>query len=156
MWCCESRQQPILMIQRVQSFYLILAAFISSVCVFFVDFCCLENDGLFQITDSFYDARLLIKSIGITFFVSALLSLISLLGYNNRKRQFVLGRINILINFYLLGVLLSQSLKLPGETFVSEKGIGVFLPLLVVVFLAMANRAIKRDEDLVKSVDRLR
>jgi hypothetical protein len=144
------------MIQRVQSFYLILAAFISSVCVFFVDFCCLENDGLFHIADTFFDARLLIKSIGITFFVSALLSLISLFGYNNRKRQFVLGRINILINFYLLGVLLSQSLKLPGETFVSEKGIGVFLPLLVVVFLAMANRAIKRDEDLVKSVDRLR
>lgn len=144
------------MIQRVQSFYLILAAFISSVCVFFVDFCCLENDGLFHIADTFFDARLLIKSIGITFFVSALLSLISLLGYNNRKRQFVLGRINILINFYLLGVLLSQSLNLPGETFVSEKGIGVFLPLLVVVFLAMANRAIKRDEDLVKSVDRLR
>jgi predicted permease len=134
----------------------ILAAFISSVCVFFVDFCCLENDGLFHIADTFFDARLLIKSIGITFFVSALLSLISLFGYNNRKRQFVLGRINILINFYLLGVLLSQSLKLPGETFVSEKGIGVFLPLLVVVFLAMANRAIKRDEDLVKSVDRLR
>ena len=144
------------MIQRVQSFYLILAAFISSVCVFFVDFCCLENDGLFHIADTFFDARLLIKSIGITFFVSALLSLISLFGYNNRKRQFVLGRINILINFYLLGVLLSQSLKLPGETFVSEKGIGVFLPLLVVVFLAMANRAIKRDEDLVKSVYRLR
>jgi hypothetical protein len=144
------------MIQRVQSFYLILAAFISSVCVFFVDFCCLENDGLFHIADTFFDARLLIKSIGITFFVSALLSLISLFGYNNRKRQFVLGRINILINFYLLGVLLSQSLKLPGETFVSEKGIGVFLPLLVVVFLAMANRAIKMDEDLVKSVYRLR
>jgi hypothetical protein len=155
LWCCESRQQSKLMIQRVQSIYLILAAFISSVCVFLIDFCCLEND-LFQIIDTFYNARLLIKSIGITFFVSALLSLISLLGYNNRKRQFVLGRINILINFYLLGVLLSQSLKLPGETFVSEKGIGVFLPLLVVVFLAMANRAIKRDEDLVKSVDRLR
>ena len=146
----------ILMIQRVQSIYLILAALISSVCVFLVDFCCLENGGSFQVTNTFYDARLLIKSIGIAFFVSVLLSLISLLGYKNRKKQFVLGRINILVNFYLLGVLLSQSLKLPGETFVSEKGIGVFLPLLVVVFLAMANKAIKRDEDLVKSVDRLR
>ena len=39
---------------------------------------------------------------------------------------------------------------------VSQKGIGVLLPIISIVFLAMANKAIKKDEDLVKSVDRLR
>ena len=47
-------------------------------------------------------------------------------------------------------------LSLPGETVVSEKGIGVFIPLLVVVFLVLSNKAIIKDEKLVKSVDRLR
>lgn len=49
-----------------------------------------------------------------------------------------------------------QSLNLSGETSVSEKGIGIFIPLVVIVFLVMANKAIKKDEALVKSVDRLR
>ena len=62
----------------------------------------------------------------------------------------------ILLNFVLLGVFVYRSLSLSGETLVSEKGIGVLLPIISIVFLALANKAIKKDEDLVKSVDRLR
>ena len=76
--------------------------------------------------------------------------------FKNRQLQFVLGRLNILINLILLGLLVYVSLSLPGEAAVSEKGIGMFLPVLVVLLLVFANRAIKKDEDLVKSVDRLR
>ena len=47
-------------------------------------------------------------------------------------------------------------LTLSGEAMVSEKGIGMFLPIVVVLLLVIANKAIKKDEDLVKSVDRLR
>jgi len=61
-----------------------------------------------------------------------------------------------LTNLILLGLLLYQSLNLSGETLVSEKGIGLVLPIIVVLLLVMANKAIKKDEDLVKSVDRLR
>jgi hypothetical protein len=39
---------------------------------------------------------------------------------------------------------------------ISEKGIGMLLPIISIVFIALANKAIKKDEDLVKSVDRLR
>jgi hypothetical protein len=39
---------------------------------------------------------------------------------------------------------------------VSEKGIGMFLPILAILLIVLANKAIKKDEDLVKSVDRLR
>ena len=48
------------------------------------------------------------------------------------------------------------SLTVSGETLVSEKGIGMFLPILAILLLVLANKAIKKDEDLVKSVDRLR
>ena len=76
--------------------------------------------------------------------------------YKNRKLQFVLGRLNIILNFILLGFFAYQSLNISGEALVSEKGIGIFLPILSIVLLALANKAIKKDEDLVKSVDRLR
>ncbi len=68
----------------------------------------------------------------------------------------MLGRFNIILNFILLGFFVYQSLNVSREMAVSEKGIGIFLPVVFIVFLALANKAIKKDEDLVKSVDRLR
>jgi len=144
------------MIQRIQSIYLLLAALLSGGVVFFVSFLGSENNEVSNITSLLTDKRFLIKSIGIGFFVSAALSALSIFLFKQRQNQFVLGRLNILINFYLLGVLLFESLMLSGETTVSEKGIGVSLPIIVIVLLVMANKAIKKDENLVKSVDRLR
>ena len=89
-------------------------------------------------------------------FGSILVTFISIFSYKKRKSQFVINRLNIILNFFLLGVFVYRSLTLSGETLVSEKGIGVFLPIISIVFLVMANKAIKKDEDLVKSVDRLR
>ena len=89
-------------------------------------------------------------------FVSVALSIISILSFKKRQTQFVINRLNIISNFVLLGVFVYRSLTLSGETLVSEKGIGVLLPIISIVFLVLANKAIKRDEDLVKSVDRLR
>ena len=144
------------MIQRIQSIYLLLAALISGGVVFFVSFLGKENNEVSNIASLLTDERFLIKSIGIGFFVSAALSALSIFLFKQRQNQFVMGRLNILINFYLLGVLLFESLMVSGETNVSEKGIGVSLPIIVVVLLVMANKAIKKDENLVKSVDRLR
>ncbi len=89
-------------------------------------------------------------------FISILFGIISIFSFKKRQTQFVLNRLNIISNFVLLGVFVYRSLTLSGETLVSEKGIGVLLPIISIVFLVLANKAIKRDEDLVKSVDRLR
>lgn len=67
-----------------------------------------------------------------------------------------MNRLNMISNVILLGLFVYRSLNLSGETQVSEKGIGMFLPIVSIVFLVLANKAIKKDEDLVKSVDRLR
>ena len=90
------------------------------------------------------------------FLGSALLSLISIFSFKNRQSQFVMGRVNIILNFILLGIFVYQSLNVSGEADVSEKGIGILLPVFSIVCLVLANKAIKKDEDLVKSVDRLR
>jgi hypothetical protein len=36
------------------------------------------------------------------------------------------------------------------------KGIGLFIPFISFGLILLSNRAIKKDEELVKSVDRLR
>ena len=90
------------------------------------------------------------------FGISAALAAYAIITYNNRMRQFVVNRLNMILNILLLGLFVFRSLNLSGETEVSEKGIGMILPILSILFLVLANRAIKKDEDLVKSVDRLR
>jgi hypothetical protein len=93
----------------------------------------------------------------ILFGLSTTLTLLSIVSYKKRQNQFVIGRLNIILNLILLGLFVYRSLNLSGETLaVSEKGIGMFLPVVAIVLLVLANKAIKKDEDLVKSVDRLR
>ncbi|GAA4230421.1 DUF4293 domain-containing protein [Postechiella marina] len=136
------------MLQRIQSIYLLLAAGVSAGLIFVLHLW-VNNEGVHM----FAKDNMLYLGL---FLGSALLSVISIFMYKNRKSQFMLGRLNIILNFILLGFFVYQSLNLSGETAVSEKGIGMFIPIISIVLLALANKAIKKDEDLVKSVDRLR
>ncbi|HET8752735.1 MAG TPA: DUF4293 domain-containing protein [Salinimicrobium sp.] len=136
------------MLQRIQTLYLFLAALFSAGLIF-VFHVWKNNEGIsiFAVDD------VLVFSL---FLASAVLSLVSIVLFKNRKLQFVLGRINILLNFILLGLFVYWSLTVPGEREISEKGIGMLIPVFSIVLLVLANKAIKKDEDLVKSVDRLR
>ncbi|MGC6431461.1 MAG: DUF4293 domain-containing protein [Jejuia sp.] len=136
------------MLQRIQTVYLLLAA-ANALGLVFEFHLWVTNDGLavFAKDQLPYFAA---------FLVSGVLALITIFLFKNRKLQFVLGRLNIILNFILLGFFVYLSLNVSGETLVSEKGIGMFLPIISIVLLALANKAIKKDEDLVKSVDRLR
>ncbi|PTM08858.1 MAG: DUF4293 domain-containing protein [Bacteroidetes bacterium] len=137
------------MLQRIQTIYLLIAAGISGGLIFLFDLWT-NSKGLkvFAQDETLYFSL---------FMGSVALSLISIFRYKDRQSQFVLGRLNIISNFILLGLFVYRSLSLSGEASdVSEKGIGILLPILSIVFLVLANKAIKKDEDLVKSVDRLR
>jgi hypothetical protein len=137
------------MIQRIQTIYLFLAFVITGILPFVFP--------LWTTTDGkeflFMQTQLYV----IIFGLSTTLTLLSIISFNKRQNQFVIGRLNIVLNLILLGLFVYRSLNLSGETpAVSEKGIGMFLPILAIVLLVLANKAIKKDEDLVKSVDRLR
>ena len=137
------------MIQRIQTVYLVLALVATMVLPFVFPLWTLEgNKDFYFMTDMIY----------VTLFgLSTTLSLLAVFSYKKRQHQFVIGRLNIILNLILLGLFVYRSLNLSGETpAVSEKGIGMFLPIVAIVFLVLANKAIKKDEDLVKSVDRLR
>ena len=137
------------MIQRIQTIYLFLAFVVTGILPFFIPLWSMNNgtDFLFM-QDQVYV---------ILFGLSTTLTLLSIVSYKKRQNQFVIGRLNMILNLILLGLFVYRSLNLSGETAtVSEKGIGMFLPILAIVLLVLANKAIKKDEDLVKSVDRLR
>lgn len=136
------------MLQRIQTIYLIISAGVSAGLIYVFPIWETNNGSVVY---AFNEVLYLSLFLG-----SALLAIISIFMYKKRKLQFVLGRLNIILNFFLLGFLVYQSLNISGETMVSEKGIGVFLPIISIVLLVLANKAIKKDEDLVKSVDRLR
>jgi Domain of unknown function (DUF4293) len=137
------------MLQRIQTVYLILALLIAGILPFFLPLYKLSSGKeLFFMQNMVY----------VTLFgLSLTLSLLSILSYTKRQNQFVINRLNMILNLILLGLFVYRSLNLSGETdLVSEKGIGMFLPIIVIVLLVLANKATKKDEDLVKSVDRLR
>ncbi len=136
------------MIQRIQSIYLLVVALIGGLLPIVLYLWKNAEGGEF-----FAKSNMVIS---ITFYASAALAVIAIILFKNRQNQFVVNRLNMILNLFLLGFFVYRSLNLSGETLVSEKGIGMLIPVFSIVFLVLANRAIKKDEDLVKSVDRLR
>jgi hypothetical protein len=137
------------MLPRIQTIYLLLAFIITGILPFLFPLWTM-NDG----KQYFFMQNMIYATL---FGLSTTLSLLSIISYNKRQNQFVIGRLNMILNLILLGLFVYRSLNISGETaLVSEKGIGMFLPIIAIVFLVLANKAIKKDEDLVKSVDRLR
>ncbi len=136
------------MLQRIQTVYLFLALLVSGALPF-----------VFPLwkTAGAKDFWFMQNTVYTVFFgLCTALCLLSILTYKKRQQQFVMNRLNMILNLILLGLFVYHSLSVSGETAVSEKGIGMFLPIVSIVLLVLANKAIKKDEDLVKSVDRLR
>ena len=136
------------MIQRIQTFYLALVVLVAGVFPFFLSLWLTVDDQPVFAKDQLI--------IGSAFVIIALLAFSTIFLFKKRQNQFVLNRLNMILNLFLLGFFVYRSLNLSGETEVSEKGIGMLIPVFSIVFLVLSNRAIKKDEDLVKSVDRLR
>ena len=136
------------MIQRIQSVFLLVVALLGVLLPIWLNLW-INAEG----NEVFAQSEMVAM---ISFYVSAALAIIAILLFKNRQNQFVTNRLNMILNLFLLGFFVYRSLNLSGETLVSEKGIGMLIPVFSIVFLVLANRAIKKDEDLVKSVDRLR
>ena len=133
------------MIQRIQSLYMLLAVVALSVLNLFLPVWTLEDVavGLWELDV----AKILV-------IVSSALILVNIGQFKARQRQFVLNRVAILLLFGLLGYLLyTFYYELSG---VKEFGYAGLAPILAIAFLSLANRAIKNDEDLIRSMDRLR
>ena len=135
------------MLQRIQTFYLFFSALCSGVLYFIFPLSIIESKPYFAQERSEFLAL---------FIASTLLAVVAIFKFKSRQTQFVLGRLNILLNLILLGLFIYRLFNLPTELQNFEKGPAMFLPIISVVLLALANKAIKKDDALIKSVDRLR
>ena len=157
------------MIQRIQSLFLLLAA-IACILLFFFPVAYFFNETFgnykFFITgihsmDPDPKVQFSIWFVAPLFIItgiSALLSIITIFLYKNRPSQLRLLAFNILFNILLVVLIfLFYAGKIQGFTQTAPAyQVGVFFPLIALIFLVLANRWIRKDEALVKSADRLR
>ena len=76
----------------------------------------------------------------------------NLFNAKKRKLQVVLNRLNIVLLFLFTVALLVELFR----TDVPAPGLGMIFPLLGIILFSLANKGIIKDEELVRSADRLR
>ena len=107
------------MLQRVQTIYLLIAALVSGGLVFLLSLWKGANSVDFFVMDAIKTSNVLLIAMSILFFVSAFISICTLFLFKNRSLQLAMGRLNILINFILLGIVVYFSQHISVETEVS-------------------------------------
>ncbi len=157
------------MLQRIQSLYLLLASIMMAMLLFFpiADFWGNISYQLsaFSFGDISPEASSPFSSgftIPVLVFVIALstLPLLAIFMYRKRRHQMKMVRVImalliaflILVFFYYIPTIENQ-IALEAD-YVTAKG--MFFPVASIVFLTFALRGIRKDEKLVKSMDRIR
>ena len=108
-----------------------------------------------QVKD-FFQESILRKTFQPITILGTVLVVLELFVFKNRSLQMLVGKIAMFINIYLVGVVVYWSLKVSGGVYTPEKGIWIAVLALNVCLLAISNKWIKKDDNLVKSVDRIR
>ena len=132
-----------MMIQRIQSIYLLVAAISMTLISFKVPVYTL-NETLFMAQD---DTKIFVLTI-----VGAIFSLLGLFMFKNRNFQMKLIRLTVLIQM-IIGV---RIFMLFNKFEVVLNNSFLFLLAFTLIALIMAYRGVKKDDDLVRSVDRIR
>ncbi len=139
------------MFQRKQSLFLIISLVIGIVSLF-VPFGGNETHSLtaFSVAgDGVFEGNPIFGGLGLV--LGMLIYAIALIQFSNRKRQMTLIKVGSL--FMTLGVFYSIYLISMNKLDVNYL---IALPFVAEFLAAVASNFIKKDEDLIKSVDRIR
>ncbi len=129
--------------QRIQTVFLCIAA-LAAVGFLFAPIA-IENDvAVYGKTNVIASAI----AIGI-----ALLSLFIITQFQDRKLQMRFTMISIIIAFVLV---IAAAIGAMGNSANPRYEFAIGIPVLIIIALLLAYRNIKKDEDLVKSMDRFR
>ena len=134
------------MIQRIQTLYLFIVTILQLTSVLWI------RDRLL-----FSGKNVDLLSYYILLIPTILLVVIpfwNIFQFKNRKGQFVVNRLLLLLSLLLMGNQLLGYMNI--ETYSQDQIWVTISYLLTVILLALSNRAIKKDEDLVRAADRLR
>lgn len=154
------------MIQRIQTVYLFIAAVLVAVANFFPLAHCYVGQGFYTITSMGVEACGVPEFAGSGVWMlcasgawaaSLALILYAIFAYKDRIKQMktcVYAILAILVFYVLFGV---EVWTVNSETGVfPDLGIIAELPLIALILIFLAGRAIKRDEDMVRAADRIR
>ncbi|WP_242926347.1 DUF4293 domain-containing protein [Pontibacter vulgaris] len=99
-------------------------------------------------------------AIGMLAIAAAVLALYEIFQFKNRLNQMKMGLLNTLVLAALLGTTFYYAMYVGNDMIQAsnpgEYEPGFYMPILALLLNALANRFIRRDENLVRSVDRLR
>lgn len=155
------------MIQRIQTIFLLLAAIAAAVMFFFplAIFYGNHNFELYIYQLNFFDPNpslevgeyFLLPLLGVVVII-IFISLLSVFSFKSRKRQMMFIKVDMALTLILLAGYFFGYIRLL-EDFVGnppEYQFASFMPVLVFLFLLLANRGVQKDEKLIRSMDRLR
>lgn len=148
------------MIQRIQTLFLLVVALLSVVLYFIPVYAIPGIDTTGTATDGTVWSEYLLSSNTLLSIINGsvgVLSLVGILLFRNRNLQLRLANVNLLLICILIGLLffLADTLGTTRQAPISYR-YGSYLPLIQLIFTFLASRAIRKDEELVRSADRLR
>lgn len=135
------------MIQRIQSVYLFLAV-VLNVAIFF--------SALFDRAQADPQAWI---SVGYTvvLIVASVLALVTLFLYKNRSNQLKSANIAIALQTIVFGWGIGILISLGGfGPFMWDEALGALFSLIALIAEVMARKKIRDDQELVRSMDRIR
>lgn len=155
------------MLQRIQSIYLLAASIVMfGLFVFplahniYVDskLVNVTVTGVYEIVNGQEKHTEVFTALSVVTVIAALVPLVIIFLYKNRKQQIALCYSAILVLIGYSFWMAQTVKKVVGDITLEYKnmGIGLFLTSLSIILIIFAFKAIQRDEKLVKSADRLR
>jgi hypothetical protein len=139
------------MIQRIQTLYLLAASVVLGLCFYFPVF---KMVGSADITlCSLVQARS-IMGIAASVFggIALLLAFVAIFMYKRRKKQMLMCKIAGWLSGAMIVALVILYFSMNGAFL----GLSYFFPCIAIVFIWLAIKRIVSDEELVRSLDRLR
>jgi len=151
------------MLQRIQTIYLLVSTLFLSVFLFIpifkfnsgniiFDTISIESLSVNQQVTTINTFPLALLAI-----ITIILTIVTILLFKKRSLQmkFISYSIILLIGFYLL-IAFYRFFVIDFEITSTTYSFSLIIPLISVILNYMAKRSIKKDDDLVKSVDRIR
>lgn len=156
-----------IMIQRIQSVFLFLAVvfagllFVCPIASFDYgqDLMSLTILGVENQHDAVYFANTYALPLLIITILMIAIPLFTIFKFKNRSLQLKLSSLTVFLNAILCGLIFLYYVSNIQKTIASESVtylFGAYIPLINMVLAVLAMRGIKKDIELIKSVDRLR
>ena len=130
------------MIQRIQTVFLFMIAIVSLIGFFFLP------------PLDFYILGLMVPTLLKSYIIlTSSLAFLSLMIFKHRKTQLIINRLHFFLQIAMTGVLMFGLLN---ANELNSFLLWMLMPFQSMVLLILSSRAIQKDDDLIRSIDRLR